>query len=274
MIYIMSGFYTTHDEHNEIENPDMSKQPSKVEKFKTTLDSYLSSNPDNDVSDNNIFEDELMSILKTASIVELHKIKKIFMSEKYKNDVCQDIEKLVEAIIENKEEDLEMGKTTIAEDVPDNRIGTGINRELKKIVDEANTQYRANLTKHEMKQIIHEFVIDLMELIEDKSRKDLTNAYQFTLYPNKNFKNCPVKPGYDAASKILDYALEEKGISRDSCGVVISGDRDFGTPYKRWSMRAGSYKKTKKRRMRPLKKSRRVKRRKTKTAKKTRKHRK
>jgi hypothetical protein len=273
----MNGFYTTHDEHNEIVNPDMSKQPSKVEEFKTKLDEYLSSNPDNDVSDNNIFEDELMSILKTASIVELHKIKKIFMSEKYNNDVCQDIEKLVEAIIENKEEDLEMGKTTIAEDVPDNRIGTGINRELKKIVDEANTQYRANLTTHEMKQIIHEFVIDLMELIEDKSREDLTNAYQFTLYPNKNFKNCPVKPGYDAASKILDDALEEKGISRDMCGTVYN-TREFGTPYDPMRHRkthttsshhrGGSYKK---RRRPSLKKSRRVKRRKTKTMRKTRK---
>jgi protein involved in ribonucleotide reduction len=213
--------------------------------------------------------------LKDASIDELHKIKKIFISEKYNNDVCQDIEKLVEAIIEKYEDYLaNMDKTIIAEDIPDDRIGTGINRELKQIVDKANTQYRANLTNDEMKQIIHEFVINLMELIEDKSRDDLINAYQFTLYTAKINPSCPVKPGYDEVSKILDDVLENKGISRDSCGVVISGDRNFGTPYKRWSMRAGSYKKTKKRRMRPLKKSRRVKRRKTKTAKKTRKHRK
>ena len=122
---------------------------------------------------------------------------------------------------------------------------------------------------HEIKNERLNMQSEFNELIKNATNEELIDTYKSTLNQDGS-----VKPGHDHASKFLDTLLENRGISRNSKGVVYINNREFGTPYKHLPHRkssshhGGSYKK---RRRRPLKKSRRVKRRKTNATRKSRK---
>lgn len=261
-----------YDENNENANPN-----ARVKTHFESFNSIIETPTDN-------IKNDLMKIFEKSTLNELEKMYKHSNLQNNKHtDAYEDAAKMLDTYIELHKDDEKMTHPSIKHhDEADNRINIGINSQLKNIVDNANSKYKSNLTKKQMNQINHHFVRDLMELIENSSQDNLDNlihAYQFTLYPHATKQGCPVKPGYDAASKILDDYLEEKGISRDECGNVYHKTREFGTPYdlllhrktthrKTTSHRGGSYKK---RRSRPLKKSRRVKRRKTNATRKSRK---
>lgn len=129
--------------------------------------------------------------------------------------------------------------------------------------------YEDRLLKNKIKNERLNMQSEFNELIKNATNEELIDAYKSTLNQDGS-----VKPGHDHASKFLDTLLENRGISRNSKGVVYINNREFGTPYKHLPHRkssshhGGSYKK---RRRRSLKKSRRVKRRKTNATRKSRK---